>query len=233
MRFDQEEAQTLITSESTDGEALFFRDPVGIIADMLQHDEMVFGFTPFNASPVVTTFDLRGLAEVIQPLQGACDLRSFAPTQSPTPWLVVTDTPTVTPTPLPVGSYLVVENWRIQIERIETAQSITFNDKVEIASGRFALLFMSVTNLGLSPDTFVSIGTIEIQDASGQRYMADTMTTMYAEFQYDTDISAGINPNATKHVVAVFDISEESDSYLLVPGTLAPPNEARVLLDIP
>ncbi|GER81116.1 MAG: type VI secretion protein [Anaerolineales bacterium] len=55
------------------GKALFFRDPYGMIVSMLQSKEMVFGFTPFNADPVVTTFDLRGLVDVIGPLKQSCD----------------------------------------------------------------------------------------------------------------------------------------------------------------
>jgi hypothetical protein len=40
---------------------------------MLQSKEMVFGFTPFNANPAVTTFDLRGLENAIKPLKQVCN----------------------------------------------------------------------------------------------------------------------------------------------------------------
>jgi type VI secretion system protein VasI len=73
IRFDKGNAQELVMYESTDGEALFFRGSVSMIKDMMRHDEMVFGFTPFNASPTETTFDLQGLSEAIKPLRETCD----------------------------------------------------------------------------------------------------------------------------------------------------------------
>lgn len=72
VRFGTGTAQSMVVNESTDGQALFFGAPFNVIRSMLGHDEMTFGFTPYNASPVTTTFDLRGLAGVIQPLQEAC-----------------------------------------------------------------------------------------------------------------------------------------------------------------
>ena len=55
VRFDSNEAQDMIADESTDGEALFFRNPSEMINSMLNHNRMIFGFIPFNASAVVTT----------------------------------------------------------------------------------------------------------------------------------------------------------------------------------
>jgi len=72
VRFDKDPAIWIVMAESTDGKGLFFRDSVSTIRDMLEHEQMIFSFTPFNASPVETTFDLRGLDLVITPLQDAC-----------------------------------------------------------------------------------------------------------------------------------------------------------------
>ena len=72
IRFDSQEASSLIAKHSTDGEALFFQDSQTIIDQMLQYEMMVFGFTPFNSNPVETSFNLRGLNEAIKPLQEAC-----------------------------------------------------------------------------------------------------------------------------------------------------------------
>lgn len=72
IRFDKDPAQSFNTGEATSGKGLFFDDPIPLIKDMLKHNTMVFGFTPFNASPVETVFDLRGLPESIKPLQDAC-----------------------------------------------------------------------------------------------------------------------------------------------------------------
>lgn len=72
LRFDSNEAITLRMDESTDGDALFFPQPQTTIDQLLVHDRLLFGFTPFNASAVEATFDLRGLSYVIQPLREAC-----------------------------------------------------------------------------------------------------------------------------------------------------------------
>jgi len=72
IRFDQDEAQTISMSGSTDGDSLFFPDPNQALQQILSHEILLFGFTPFNANPVETKFDLRGVNEVIKPLKEAC-----------------------------------------------------------------------------------------------------------------------------------------------------------------
>lgn len=72
IRFDKEKATKYQTSKSTDGEALFFGQSVGLIKKMLQHTTLLFQFVPFNSSPAMTTFDLRGLAEAVKPLMETC-----------------------------------------------------------------------------------------------------------------------------------------------------------------
>lgn len=72
LRFDKEKATKYKTSKSTDGEALFFGQSVGLIKKMLQHTTMLFEFVPFNSSPAMTNFDLRGLAEAVRPLKDTC-----------------------------------------------------------------------------------------------------------------------------------------------------------------
>ena len=59
LRFDENPAFQTVASESTDGKALFLQNPYDMIAAMLQSQEMVYGFTPFNANPVVTKFQLK------------------------------------------------------------------------------------------------------------------------------------------------------------------------------
>ncbi len=72
IRLGKDAPQMLLTDESTSGDALFFPDSKSWIDRLSRYDEMVFGFTPFNAAPVETTFDLRGLTEAIKPLKEAC-----------------------------------------------------------------------------------------------------------------------------------------------------------------
>lgn len=72
IRFDKEKATKYRFSASTDNKALFAQDPINFIRTLLKHETMLFQFTPFNASPTMTTFDLTGLASVIKELQTAC-----------------------------------------------------------------------------------------------------------------------------------------------------------------
>lgn len=72
LRFDKEKAMKYHASKSTDGEALFFGQSVGLIKKMLGHTTLLFEFVPFNSSPAMTTFDLRGLAEAVKPLRDTC-----------------------------------------------------------------------------------------------------------------------------------------------------------------
>lgn len=72
LRFDKEKATKYRTSKSTDGEALFFGQSIGLIKKMLGHTTLLFEFVPFNSSPTMTTFDLRGLNDAIRPLRDTC-----------------------------------------------------------------------------------------------------------------------------------------------------------------
>lgn len=72
VRWDKDEPISQQMNRSTDNEALFFIDPNNAIDNMQKHDTMAFEFTPFEAAPTDTTFDLRGLSTVIQPLFDAC-----------------------------------------------------------------------------------------------------------------------------------------------------------------
>ena len=69
VRLDKRLAKTLVFGESESKTALFWRNvDIEFLVDLLTHNSMLFEFTPFNSSPVQTTFDLRGLANVIGPL---------------------------------------------------------------------------------------------------------------------------------------------------------------------
>lgn len=72
IRYDKEPAFQTKMGHSTSGDALFFKKPNEVLLEMVKHKTMVFGFTPFNASPVQTSFDLIQLRENIQPLVNAC-----------------------------------------------------------------------------------------------------------------------------------------------------------------
>lgn len=72
IRLDDEAAETLNTGRSTDDKALFFDHAPQLISRLEDADRMLFQFTPFNAAPAETSFDLRGLGEVLPQLRQAC-----------------------------------------------------------------------------------------------------------------------------------------------------------------
>jgi len=72
LRFDKDKAFKTKTDKSTDGEALFFKEPISLIKRMTQHETMLFEFIPFNSSSAMTTFSLGGLEEALKPLRAAC-----------------------------------------------------------------------------------------------------------------------------------------------------------------
>lgn len=72
LRFDDEENFTTKMGHSKNGEALFFQNSKDILLTMVKHKKMIFEFTPFNASPTITSFDLEYLREKIQPLIKVC-----------------------------------------------------------------------------------------------------------------------------------------------------------------
>jgi hypothetical protein len=210
-----------------DGVVEGFIDFMGDTSDSVVERELSQGLTDMN----------NGLDQLIALASGqSTPVPGKLPTSTPAPTRTPAPTPTPTSTPLPVGSSITVDDWEIRVERIETAETLTSNvtSSTEKAAGRFALLFLAVTNRGLSPRTFVAVGTVEIQDAMGERYEADNlMAALYAEDQYNTDIGADINPDETVHIVKVFDISKQSALYVLVPVKLGQSYTGSVLLNIP
>ncbi|MBN1658450.1 MAG: hypothetical protein JXA93_08625 [Anaerolineae bacterium] len=166
-------------------------------------------------------------------------LPSATATSTPTPVPAPTATrippPRPTPTPCPAGSPIVIGHWQIQVRQILVAQSISsaYGDGIEKAAGRFVLLFMTVTNQGRLPDTFVAFATLEIQDAEGRRYPAHSVATHYAQSTHRTSLAVDVAPRTGAYIVVVYDISPRSEFYALVPGALAGQHSASVLLDIP
>lgn len=72
LRFDDDRAFKEKFVISTDGEAVFFPKYIPYIKRMLKHKQLLIEFTPFNASPQITTFNLEGLQERIAALREAC-----------------------------------------------------------------------------------------------------------------------------------------------------------------
>lgn len=72
LRLDKNPAFKLAAKKSTDGEALFLKNAVGLAKQIATADTMLFQFIPFNSSGQMTTFDVRGLTEAIKPVREAC-----------------------------------------------------------------------------------------------------------------------------------------------------------------
>ena len=160
------------------------------------------------------------------------------PTLSPsltfTPW----PTPTPSPpsaTPMPSGSPFRVGDWELRVERVELVPSLDMPGFVQRAAGRFAVVFLAVTNYGLSTGMYVGVGDMEIQDRHGKRSEVDVAASGTAAYIYGVDPHF-IDPDETGQEVLVFDIEKDAGPYVLVPGTLAwleGPADWEVLLDVP
>ncbi len=72
-RFDSEAARTKHWGVSTDHKAAFYPESdVALLKKMLLHKKLLLQVTPYGESPVLASFALNGLAEVLPELQAAC-----------------------------------------------------------------------------------------------------------------------------------------------------------------
>lgn len=72
-RLDKDKATTRKWGLSTDNKAIFAPGSNAAYAKSLfNNDSLLIQLTPYNESPVMTTFDIRGLKEAIKPLREAC-----------------------------------------------------------------------------------------------------------------------------------------------------------------
>lgn len=88
IRFDKDKTETMTATKSTSGDALFPKSELSVLdksqangsweamilaRSVQQHSTMAFGYTPFNSSPVETTFDLTGGNEAMSKIGAACE----------------------------------------------------------------------------------------------------------------------------------------------------------------
>lgn len=160
---------------------------------------------------------------------------------TPIPKKLPTSTPIPpTPLPLPVGSSITITDtdgvsWEITVTDVIIADELKsqVDNGVEKAYGRFAIVFMNLTNRGFSPDNFINSSVLMIYDNQGNPYGENRMASLYAEQIYQTDFASRINPDETRHIVIVFDISKDGSGYSLAPGRMSNVYFPGVLLDIP
>ena len=72
LRFDSDAPQAEAWSEATNNEALFAPEPARLIKALVGAKKMAFGFTPFDANPQVTVFNVAGLGHQLAQTSGAC-----------------------------------------------------------------------------------------------------------------------------------------------------------------
>ena len=70
--FDQSTEVAQQWFDSSDKQALFAPDGVALARQIANARVMYFGFTPYNASPVVAEFDVRGFDDLIQSVATIC-----------------------------------------------------------------------------------------------------------------------------------------------------------------
>lgn len=128
---------------------------------------------------------------------------------------------------------MVVDNWEVQFQRVQSVASISWHGSTVKAAGRFAIISLRVTNKGLRPDTFVAAGNLVVVDAEGRRYDDDFYATALAMEDRGAAIPAGMNPDASVETLLVYDVSEQSAYYRLVPGILVKSSEGDIAFEIP
>ena len=72
IRLDKLRAFTERWSESTNNEALFAKTPISLAKKLAHARTMLFEFTPFNANPATSRFDVRGLDQHLNRVAQAC-----------------------------------------------------------------------------------------------------------------------------------------------------------------
>jgi hypothetical protein len=165
-----------------------------------------------GASGWVEAGDVVPAAEYRPPPPTATPMPAHTPRPSPT----ARPTQAATRTPLPMGSALSAGNWGVRVDRVEIAGSLSSpaGDKTVEATGRFALVFLTVTNHGIRPQT-VHASTVYVEDAEGTRYANDDRASAYASSAGCLDYALDIGPDESACMVEVLDISEQSPFYIL------------------
>jgi hypothetical protein len=136
------------------------------------------------------------------------------PTAAPTPTALPTATPV--PAPLPSGSTLSVSNLELRVDRVETASTVdsTAGDDSIQAAGRFALIYLAVTNTGLQPAA-LHASRVLLQDAAGNEYRNNDLASAYASSPGCADFVLDLEPGATACLVTAMDVPLQPGTYAL------------------
>lgn len=84
LRFDNEAASSAIMRELESGSVAIFENPEEMLRQLLSHNSLLFGFTPFNAAQASVTFDLTRLQEALDASEHTCETQSLSSITLPT-----------------------------------------------------------------------------------------------------------------------------------------------------
>ena len=217
---------------------------LGALAGIMILGAAVVRIAPLIIGSRTSTVPAFGFPSLAAPSPLAASAAESASLPAPAPAFTPVSTPVPTYTAsalgLAQGSSFVAQNksgdkWEISVIKTGTADSLqaSFSTAVESAAGRFAILYLQVTNRGPSTGAFSAGAFLEIQDASGRRFQESPAATFIIQVRDQIDLCVDMNPGATRTCVAVYDISTQSDYYRFVPSPSADPSTPPVLLTIP
>ena len=72
VRMDKEKAVKLQCPISTDGKALFIQNPIVFLKTLEKKETLLVGVTPYNSTPLIVEFDVRGIGEELAAIKKSC-----------------------------------------------------------------------------------------------------------------------------------------------------------------
>ena len=161
--------------------------------------------------------------------------RSLSPTEEAAPNATPTADSQPTDSPFNLVSTLEVGDWAITLERVEVTERIpgAGASAENIASGRYAILFLEVRNVADDTSTFVPSDSIAVFDDSGNEYEEDVAASSDAQLYFETETGTSIAPGETARVVAVYDLRGPETTYYIGPGVLADSQPNRLRFEAP
>jgi len=102
------------------------------------------------------------------------------------------------------------------VERVEITDAVfsAAGDESIQASGRFALIYVAVTNSGFQPAA-LHASRVLIQDAAGSEYRNDNLASAYASSPGCADFVLDLGPGASACLVAAIDVPVQGGTYAL------------------
>lgn len=158
--------------------------------------------------------ELISAAAYVPPTSTATPVPTPGPTEPPT--ATAPPTPTPVPAPLPPGSTLPVGNWELRVDRVELTSAVDStagNESVQ-AGGRFALMYLAVTNTGFQPAALHASRVI-IQDAAGTEYRNNDLASAYASSPGCVDFVLDLGSGASTCLLAAIDVPVQGGTYAL------------------